>query len=468
MAFGKNKSEKKPKGPRLPLGKFLAWKGSDVSIAGLNIIINTYMTLYCTDFLGLSGTTVAMILLISNIVDGITDLIAAYVVDNTNPRWGKGRTYELGIIGVWICTLLMFSTPGQWSEGLKIAWVFCMYTFIWGVFNTFRGAASMTYAIRAFDNDRTLIGKVYSYGGVVTIMGSMVVSMTFPVMMGRLATSLEGWRTLVAIYTVPLLLIGLLRFVFVKENPAVDAGKPQEKVRVKDIFRMLTKNKYVWFYGIAILMFNAIQNIGVLSYYFKYIVGSTDAMGIFSAMSFSLLPVMFIFPQLMKKFSVSQIMAGGSVLAVIGYAVNFVAGGNVGLLMGGGVLTSLAMLPMSYLGAVILMDLCTYNEYKGLPRMEASTNILSNNFMSQLGQGIGGAILGIGLDMSGYITGMGDELVAQPESAIAMIRNLYSTVPMVMVFVMAIFLFLVSKMQKQMPEIDKELASRKATQVSEE
>lgn len=173
---------------RFPWGRFFAWKTSDVSAAGMSIIVTTYLTIYCTNYLGLSGTLVGAILLVSNIIDAVTDLIAGFVIDNTHSKLGKGRPYELGIIGMWICTWLMFSTPAGASDTLKIIWVFFMYTFVFGVFNTLRGAGSTVYLIRAFDNDRAKVGKVGSYGGLVTMIGSMVISMTFPRLMGSIAT----------------------------------------------------------------------------------------------------------------------------------------------------------------------------------------------------------------------------------------------------------------------------------------
>lgn len=167
MAFGKSNGEKKSKGTRFPWGRFLAWKTSDISAAGLSIIITGYLTIYCTNYLGLSGTLVGTILLVSNIIDAITDLIAGFIIDNTHSKLGKGRPYEIGIVGMWICTFLMFSGPANASQTVKVLWVFFMYTFIFGVFNTLRGAGSTAYMIRAFDNDRNLLGKVGSYPAAI-------------------------------------------------------------------------------------------------------------------------------------------------------------------------------------------------------------------------------------------------------------------------------------------------------------
>ena len=453
-----------PKADRLPLGKFLAWKSSDITSAGVFLIVTTYMSIFCTDYLGMSPLVVGNIVLISNVIDFFTDLIAAYVIDNTKSKWGKARPYELGAIGMTLCTTLIFITPSGWNETLKIVWVFCMYTFLFGVFNTFRTSANVPYLIRAFDNNRTLIGKVSSYGGIVTTMGSMVVSLTFPKMMAKLATSDGGWATLILIYMIPLTVLGLLRFIFVKENPSIDAQQVKNKVDFKDIWAMIRKNGYAWLYLLIMFFFQTIQSIAALSYYFKYIVGDVGASGLLSIMSFVLLPTMFLFPVLMKKLSASQIIALGAVFSCMGYIVNFFAGASMTMLIIGGIITAFAMLPISYLGNMVQMDLCTYNQYLGLPRMDASIGALFNGFGTQLGQGFGGWLLGFALTAAGYIASEGDTIVAQPDSAITMIRLLYSLIPMVLMVLLAVTAFILSRLNKKMPEIEAKIAADAAAE----
>ncbi len=445
---------------RFPWGRFFAWKTSDISAAGMSIIVNTYLTIYCTNYLGLSGKLVGTILLVSNIIDAVTDLIAGFIIDNTHSKLGKGRPYELGIIGMWICTWLMFSTPSGASETLKVVWIFFMYTFVWGVFNTLRGAGSTVYMIRAFDNDRTKVGKVGSYGGLVTMLGSMAVSMTFPRLMGSIATSPAGWSKLVGIYALPLCVIALGRFVFVKENPDIDAGTQHQKVTLKDFVQVFTKNKYVWYYAGMIICFNLLQNINVQTYYFTYIVGNTDLLGTLSAMAFLILPLMLLVPLLLKKFSVSQVIFGGACIGIFGYVINFFAGASLPMLLVAAFLTSAATLPLSYLCAVLLMDLFNYNEYKGLARLEGTTNQLAHGVSVQIGQGLGGFLLGICLDVSGFVSGEGGAAIAQPESAITMIRILYSLIPVAILIVLIVCVFFLQKLDKEMPEIEKVLAEK--------
>ena len=456
------------KADRLPLGKFLAWKSSDITSAGVFLIVTTYMSLFCTDYLGMTPLAVGNIILISNIIDFFTDLIAAYVIDNTKTKWGKARPYELGAIGMTLCTTLIFVTPSGWNDTLKIVWVFCMYTFLFGVFNTARTSANMPYLIRAFDNNRTLIGKVSSYGGFVTTMGSMVVSLTFPKMMEKLANSDGGWTTLILIYMIPLTVLGLLRFIFVKENPDVDARQVRNKVNFKDIWMMICKNGYAWLYLLIMFFFQTIQSIGALAYYFKYIVGDEGAAGLLSIMSFVLLPVMFVFPVIMKKLSAAQIIAFGAVFSCLGYIVNYFAGASMTMLIIGAIITAFAMLPISYLGNMVLMDLCTYNQYLGLPRMDASISAIFNGFGSQLGQGFGGWLMGFALTCAGYVAAEGDTIVAQPESALTMIRMMYSLIPMVLMILLAVAAFGISKLSKRMPEIEAKIAVENVSAAAEE
>jgi probable glucitol transport protein GutA len=327
------------------------------------------------------------------------------------------------------------------------------------VFNTFRTSANVPYLIRAFDNNRTLIGKVSSYGGFVTTMGSMVVSLTFPKMMAKLASSDGGWVTLILIYMIPLTLLGALRFIFVKENPDVDAKQIKNKVAFKDIWMMLRKNGYAWLYLLIMFFFQTIQSIGALSYYFKYIVGDEGAAGLLSIMSFVLLPVMFLFPLIMKKLSAAQIIAFGAIFSCLGYVVNYFAGASMTMLIIGAVITAFAMLPVSYLGNMVQMDLCTYNQYLGLPRMDASIGAIFNGFGTQLGQGFGGWLMGFALTCAGYVASEGSAVAAQPDSAVTMIRMMYSLVPMALMVLLAVAAFLISKLSKRMPEIEAKISA---------
>lgn len=438
---------------KLQLGKFFAWKGRDVSLSGLQVIVTGYLLLFSTDVLGLSPAFVGSLLMISKIINAFTNLFAGYLVDNTNTRLGRGRPYEFAVLGAWLCTVLLFSCPPGWSTIVKAVWIVVMYFFIFSVFNSLLFAAQTPYMVRAFPSKAQVI-KVSSYGGIVSMLGAMLVSITFPVMMGRLATSESGWRSLIFIYAIPLCLIGIMRLIFVKEDISINAAEAGEKLSVKEISTMFFKNKYVWMYSGIVGLFNIIQGMNIAAQYFTYVVGNISLQGIMGMLSMVMLPVMFIFPKLMKKLSVANLIQLSAALSGVGYLINFFALDNIPALIVGNVLASLVMLPLSYLGNVIIMNLAMYNESLGMKRMEGSTNV-SIGFVGAVSNGLGTGLIGILLAVSGY----SGTSTTQGAGALLMIRGIYALIPLACMVGIFFLSWRFGALEKMTPELEKKLTN---------
>ncbi len=442
---------------RLSFKKLMLWKSSDISSAGVSVIVLGYLTLYCTDTLGMNPALVGTLLLASKIFDAIADLFYGWLVDNTHTRFGKGRTYELCIIGMTLCTIGLFGAGPEWSGFLKGAWVFIMYTLVYSVFTSLRLAGQTPYCIRAFSNNQVVITKVASYGGIITMFGSIIISVVFPIVMSKLATSAGGWTTLITIFMIPLTLLGLLRFIFVKEDPAVDEANMYQKVSPKEIFTMFKVNKYVWLFAGVMLCYNVTTALGVTTYYFKWIIGNTALISLTSMLSLVVLPLMLIFPVIMRKIgTMGDMIAVFCIFGIIGYGIIFFSGSNLPGVLTGGILAAFSTLPLAYYGVLFVMKCCSYNEMKGLPRMDASAAILSN-FTSNTGSAIGSGITGLLLGLAGYVAG--ENVAAQPDSAILMIRLLYSVVPAIFLVVIAVFAKAFAPLERKIPEWE---ASKKA------
>ena len=57
---------------KLGFGRLMAWKSSDIAAAWINVICLHYLSMYCTDTLGIDIIVVGSLLLASKIVDGFT------------------------------------------------------------------------------------------------------------------------------------------------------------------------------------------------------------------------------------------------------------------------------------------------------------------------------------------------------------------------------------------------------------
>ena len=70
---------------------------------------------------------------------------------------------------------------------------------------------------------------------------------------------------------------------------------------------------------------------------------------------------------------------------------------------------------------LMVYDCADFNEWEGRPRMEATLGVIPG-LGQKLGSAVGAFLMGVLLNMAGYISTTGDAVVAQPDSAITMIR----------------------------------------------
>jgi probable glucitol transport protein GutA len=446
-----NKQEKSQK--KIGFGRMFAWQSRAIS-QGANMLICGFLTIYCTDTLKVPAALVGLLLMVSKITDCFTTIIAGYFVDRTNTKLGRGRPYELAIVGMWLCTWLLFACPTEFSMYVKAVWIFTMYTFVNSIFSAFLSSNNTVYMVRAFSRQEDYVA-ISTYGGLIPILGAIIVNVTFPMMMAKMASSAQGWSTLIAIYAIPLCLIGLLRFLTIKETNNVFVNS-SEKINFKDIVILLKTNPYIYILALMMFVFNFITNMGVGQYYYTYVVKNLSLMGIVSLTTVIVLPTLVVFPALIKKFSTTKLIQAGLVVTSVGLVINFFALDNPILLILGTLISGIGTVPISMLNALMIIDCAEYNEWKDRPRMEGTLNSIVG-FNIQLGSAFGTGIMGLLLSMSGY-TGVA---ATMPGSAIIMIRLLFSLIPMAL-YLIVILVLRFYKLDKLMPQIHKENEEKRA------
>jgi Na+/melibiose symporter-like transporter len=442
------------KAPKDKVGawRMVAWQSRALSIS-CNVLILGFLSIYCTDTLKIPAALVGTLLMATKLFDGVTNLVAGVIVDKTNTKLGRARPYELSIIGVWICTWLLFACPPGFSMTAKVIWVFSMFIFVDSIFSTLLNANNTAYMVRAFSKREHYVA-ISSYGSIIVFLGAIAVNVSFPMLMARMATSPEGWKTLIAIYAVPSLLIGLLRFFFIKETNNVDTVSG-EKVNFKELMAVLKNNRNIYTIALMLFVFNFVANMGVGVYYFTYIVKNVGLMGPLALTQVVILPLVFLFPMIIRKFSTTKLIFAGLLIMSLGSLVNFFAMNNFILLILGGILTGAGAVPVSMLSALMIIDCADYNEWQGRPRAEGTLGSVTG-FTSKIGAAIGSGVMGILLSISGY-TG---NAATQPESADLMIRLLFSIIPLVLYLLVALTLKFY-KLDKLMPQIRKDNEERR-------
>jgi Na+/melibiose symporter and related transporters len=427
--------------------KMVLWQSRMVS-TGCNMLIFGYMAIYCTDTLKMPAALVGTLMMLSKIVDAFGAAIAGVVVDRTKTKIGRGRPYELCILGLWLCTWLMFSCPSNVSLVTKSIWVFLMYILATGVFTSFLNACNTVYMVRAFSKQEHYVA-INSYGNLIVMLFVVAFNVSFPIFMKSLATSAYGWSILTAAYAIPLTILGVLRFLTIKETNNVDVAS-SDKISIRDIMTVLKTNPYIYIVGIMMLVYNFVLNMGVNTYYFTYIVKDVGLLGILSLTQIIVLPIVILFPPLIKKISLKKLMVAGLLISSLGYFINFIAYGNFILLIIANIFVGAGNVPASMLVPLMIIDCAEYNEWKKGPRLEGTMSCVTG-FATTFGAAFGSGCLGVLLSVSGYTGSLG----TTSSSSLLMIRLLYSLIPMIL-YIVVILIFNFYKLDKLMPKIREE------------
>ena len=446
------KKEKQVNADKLPWYRTLAWSTRGVSLA-CNIVVVGYLTYYCTNVLAMPAGLVGTILLFSKLFDGVTDLVAGYIIDKTNTRFGKARPYEIAIFGVWITTVLMFSCPGLGTVGKSI-WIFVTYTFVNSVFATLLNASESVYIARVTKSDASR-NVLVSVNGIVIMFGSIIVSTAFPILMGTLGMTSGGWTKMIAIFALPLGVIGIGRFLFVKERTDIVTADT-EHVKMSTIMKALKSNPYIFLLAGAVLLYNFINSIGTVnSYYFQYIVGDVTKASVLGMLSLSTPLVLIVMPLILKKLSFSKVVIIGAVMGVVGNVIKGLAGANMTLLVIGSLLAVIAALPLSFYAPVMVISCMDYSEWKNGERVEGAFAAV-NGFATKVGAGLSSIVIGFVMGATGF----DGTLAVQSAPALNAIVALFSWIPAVF-FVIIIVLMKLYKLDDMMPKIRADLEERR-------
>ena len=419
------------KSNKLGIGTFLAWNSRAVSVS-IQIVILTYFNFYCTDVLGMNAALVATLLMATKLIDGITDIFAGYLIDITHTKLGRARPYEIFLIPFWICTWLLFSVPTQYSTVVKCVWIVIAYTLTQSVCATLLGANQNAYMVRAFNNQEKYV-TISSFGGLFIVFFVALFNVFLPTLVERAGKDAASWSRMMLMIGLPLLIIGMMRFFFIKEEYDVDVSS--EKLTLKAVKELLIHNKYIYYIAAMCLLYNLISGLGVTIYYYTYIVGNVSIMGVMGLFSVVPMVTMLIYPKLLKKISVKKLVQFGCLICAAGQIINFFAKGNLLVLGVAAIVIGIGVLPLTMMSNLMLIECADYNEWCGRPRMEGTLGSVIG-LAIKIGSALGSLVCGVLLTRAGYV----GTLAVLPDSAIMMIRILWGVIPATLYLLLAFIL----------------------------
>lgn len=429
---------------------------------GCNIIytaMSVYLMFYYTDYAGVSSAAVGVIMLISRVFDGVSDIIMGVIVDRTKSRFGKARPWLLRMcIPFAVSGVLLFSVPTGWSSGAKLVYVFVTYNLVSTVVYT---AINVPYsALNALMTQDPYERSVLSiFRNLLATAGTLTIN-TFTLPLVELfGNTASAWTKAFVVLGAVSVAAFLINFFGTKERvrPAVKDGEAKDVPFAKGV-KALFQNKYwIMMTGMLALFFLMYSvNGGATVFYAKDILGDknlvTTINGIFNVVQ---IVGMFFIAMLVKRFGKRNVFALGLVFDIVGMLVLNYSGGAMNLIVVSSVIRGIGNACGGATMWAMVSDTIDYGEWKTGYRTEGLVNSACS-FGYKIGNGIGSALLGLILKIGGYV----GEAAVQTAEALFSIEVCFVWIPIV-VYVCGLIIMKFWHLDKEFSGILADLEKRK-------
>ena len=416
------------------------------------------LTFFYTDYIGVSVGMVGLIILISRVFDGGSDVVVGLIVDRTKSKYGKARPWILWMsVPYAVGCVLLFTVPAGATDLVKAIYIFITYNFIQTICYT---ALNLPYSSLA-----TLMTRNQYERGVINAIrmglspfGRILATAATLPLVKLLGDGQRAWIIAACIYGVISLVLLLICFFNTKERVQFDNTKT-EKIPIGISLKALFKNKY-WALGLALwAMLSVYLTLSgtTLSYYSKYVLNNSLLTSpLYIAEQVPGIGVIFLIPLALKKMSKRNLAMIGSFICIAGQLILMINPASYGLALVSSIFRGVGQAPLMGVVFSFIGDSVEYGQWKTHLRLEGLIYSAAS-VGSKLGGGLTSAAFGWILDMSGY-DGMA---TVQSQSAVSAIYGLYVWGPVVVWGITAVLLWF-HKLEKQYPAIMQELAERES------
>ena len=355
------------------------WLGYLLGPAGallLNAVLATYLNVYYTDVLKLTGVWGGAFLvifpIISKIVDAITNVAMGYIIDRTRTKEGKARPWLLLSAPLLAVTgILLFTVPSG-SETVQIIWVMVsynlFYSFAYTIFNM-----SHNLMVPLSTRDTTQRGSLSVFNQIATIMMSgILVALVFPmVIMPAIGADKSKWIVLMSVLSILALPLTLLEYFFTKERVTLEnQGTEEAAIPFRAQLKAIFTDRYmliIYAYFLIYTFGTSIKNLSLV-YFCNYVLGTYN-----DGITQTLISVIGGIPMgigifavwpLAKEFGKRNVTLVGFILYAIGSAVCWLCPTNMVIMLVGQFIKNIGGLPCSYVFMALFADVLDHVEWR--------------------------------------------------------------------------------------------------------
>lgn len=435
--------------------KYLKWYNivgygtGDIAGNVVYAFLSSFVMIYLTNTVGLNAGIVGTLIAVSKLFDGITDVFFGSMIDKTKSKMGKARPWMFwGFFGCAITLFGVFAIPTNLGETAQYAWFFIAYTLLNAVFYTANNIAysALTALVTKNSKERVQMG---SFRFIFAFSTSLLIQTITVGAVDALGGGAVGWRNIAIIYCILGVITNTLAVFSVKELPEEelesenesDDEKQDDKLTLIQAAKLLFTNKYyLMICGVYILqqLYGAMINIGI--YFMTYVLHNKNLFGAFSwAVNIPLIIALVVTPTLVEKSKgMYKINKYSYMIATVGRLLVVVAGymGSVPLMLAFTALAALGQGPWQGDMNAVIASCSEYTYLKTGKRVDG-TMYSCTSLGVKIGGGLGTAIAGWMLDLSGFING---DNAIQPDSCINMMYFMYLWLPFILDLLITVIL----------------------------
>lgn len=410
--------------------------------------LTSFVMMYLTNTIGLNAGIIGSLIAASKLLDGVTDVFFGSMIDKTKSKMGKARPWMFwGFFGCAITLFGVFAIPTDIGQVAQYAWFFIAYTLLNAVFYTANNIAysALTALVTKNSKERVQMG---SYRFMFAFGTSLLIQTITVGAVEKLGNDAAAWRTIAIIYCIVGVITNTLAAFSVKElskeelaEEAADESEKEEKLTLLQSAKLLFTNKYyVMISGVYILqqLYGAMINIGL--FFMTYVLFNKKLFGVFAwAINIPLIIALVFTPTLVSKWKgMYKLNKYSYLVATVGRLLVVVAGymGNVPLMLLFTAIAALGQGPWQGDMNAVIASCSEYTYLKTGKRIDGSMYSCTSLGV-KIGGGLGTALSGWMLDLSGFING---DNAIQPDSCINMMYFMYLWLPFILDLLITIIL----------------------------
>lgn len=413
----------------------LGYGSGDLAGNMVYAFLSSFVMLYLTNTVGLNPGIIGTLIMVSKLFDGVSDIFFGTMIDKTKSKLGKARPWMLyAYIGCAVTLVANFAIPASLGRTAQYAWFFIAYTMLNAVFFTANNIAYASLVTFCTRNSKERV-EMGSFRFIFAFSTSLIIQSVTVQFVRALGNGASAWKTVAIIYAVIGLIVNTISVFSIKELPEEELAKDkdqEEKYSLIEAAKLLVSNKYyLMICGTYVCqqIYTAMLNMGI--YYMIYILKNEDLYSVFSwAINIPVIIAMCITPMLVERMKgLYRMNLAGYILGTAGRVGVIIAGymESVPLMIAFTAVAALGMAPwQGDMGAVV----ASCSEYTWLTKGKHidGTMYSCTSFGTKIGGGIGVALCGWLLDISGFVK----TSAVQPTSCINMLHVMYLWIPMLL------------------------------------